>query len=252
MLSKSEYVDYCKRFKTVYGYLKKNSKPVSRVIAEICALREYDVSCMGSILSDAGFIYPEGCDFSVLKSDRFKDLGLYSEGTFLLSGRYIFPVYDMLGNIIALIGWFPDKKKYITTPSKLFSKDCLFYGMEQIGVSGLGKDYILVEGIFDSLSVRSLGLNCIAHMGIASSRYKTLMYSFFGNLLGIPDNDAEGRNVVKTDGWKLPVKGKYLQWRGSRLKDIDNLINMYDRSEIKSILKNDVWSEPDRVVTIEV
>lgn len=251
MLSKSEYADYCKRFKTVYNYLKKHSKPAKKVVAEICELREYSLSDMGGILNKAGFIYPVDCDTSMLGSAKFNDLGLYSEGAFLLEGRYIFPVYDMLGNIIALIGWFPDKKKYITTPSKLFSKDCLFYGMEQIGVSGLGKKYILVEGIFDSLSVRSLGINCVAQMGISSSRYKSVMYSFFGGILGIPDNDAEGRNVVFEDGWKLPVNSKYLRWIGNNLKDIDNIVNMYDRSEVKSVLK-DAWKEPDRVVTIEI
>lgn len=251
MLSKSEYVDYCKRFKQVYNYLKKHSKPVNKVVSEICLIRGYDIADMGGILKEAGFIYPIDCDTSMFGSAKYKDLGLYGEGAFLLHGRYIFPVYDMLGNIVALIGWFPDKKKYITTPSRLFSKDCLFYGMEQIGVSGLGKHYVLVEGIFDSLSVRSLGINCIAQMGITSSRYKNLMYSMFGGILGIPDNDAEGRNVVVTDGWKLPVKGKYLRWKGNNLKDIDNIINMYDRSEVRSVLK-DAWKEPDRVVTIEI
>ena len=153
----------------------------------------------------------------------------------------------MVGNIVALIGWFPDEKKYITTPSRLFSKKCLFYGMEQLSMTGIGKNYFIVEGIFDSLSVRSLGYNCVAMMGISVSRYTEVLYSLFKNIVAIPDNDNEGRRVITEDRWRLPSNGKYLRLKGN-CKDIDDVLKVYDMSNVF----DDVWAVYDKVVTVDL
>lgn len=253
MLSRDVYADYCKRFKIVWKYLQSVSKSPERVISEICSIRGYDMERMYPVLKRHGFCYIDGDDkFEELKKAG-DDLALFNkDGYFLLTGKYIFPVYDMLGNIVALIGWFPDEKKYVTTPSRLFSKSGMFFGMEQLGNTGIGKPYILVEGIFDCLSVQSLGFNCIAQMGISSSRYKEVLYTLFKNLLAIPDNDRQGIDVVVNDKWKLPVGGKYMRWRGGcYLKDIDALCNSYTREDVRELLQ-DVWKQKDRVVMVEL
>ena len=253
MLTKEQYSDYCKRFKKAWGFLQKHSCKKETVIKAICEFREYDISRMFGILDTAGFIFiNEGtCDYEKLKS-LGDDLGLFTEkGRFLLENRFIFPVYDMVGNVIALIGWFPDEKKYITTPSKFFSKDCLFFGLEQLSTTGLNKNYIIVEGIFDSLSIRSLGIPCIAMMGISSSRYKILMYSLFKQLVAIPDADSEGRKVLLEDKWKLPTRSRYVKWSGIDLKDIDDLVKRYESADLKEIFES-IFLEQDRIVTIEL
>lgn len=212
-------------------------------------LREYYPERMSNILSKAGFLYIEDESCYEKLRNAGEDLGLFtSEGKFLLAGRYIFPVFDMLGNVIALIGWFPDEKKYITTPSKLFSKSCLFYGIEQLSTTGINQPYVLVEGIFDCLSVRSLGIPCIAQMGIDSSRYKIAMYSLFSTLLAIPDNDTEGRKVLESDKWSLPSNGKYLRWVGDSSKDIDKLCNSYEEDDVRDLLMN-AFNNRKRVIT---
>ena len=131
-----DYKEYCNNFKVVYSYLQKNSKPLDDIVKEVCEYRLYFDSHerWKNILSEVGmlFVSSDTCNFEVLKDKRFEDMALFSkEGNFLLNNRYIIPVRDMLGNIIALIGWYPDSKKYITTPSKYFTKNCLFFGMEQ-------------------------------------------------------------------------------------------------------------------------
>lgn len=237
LLSREEYKNYCKRFKQVYLFLQSNSKPQPQVVKEICMIREYYPERMSNILSKAGFLFIEDDTCYEKLKNAGGDLGLFtSEGKFLLAGRYIFPVFDMLGNIIALIGWYPDSKKYITTPSKLFSKSCLFYGIEQLSTTGINQKYVLVEGIFDCLSVRSLGIPCIAQMGIDSSRYKSAMYSLFNMLLGIPDNDEEGRDVIAFDKWSLPSNSKYFKWTGDSSKDIDKLCNSYEEEDVRELL----------------
>lgn len=254
MLSQEEYKTYCNTFKAVWMYLKSVSEDNNVVIQNICRYRNYDIERMYDILNNIGFIFINKDKFDKRKiAVLSKDYGLMTEsGEFLLTDRFIFPVKDMLGNIIALIGWYPDEKKYITTPSKLFSKECLFFGMEQLGKVGIGHDFVLVEGIFDCISVQSLGLNCIAQMGIATSRYKETLYSLFRRIVAIPDADTEGRKVVAQDKWKLPVSGRYFRWSGTQgIKDIDDLIRNYESEDVKELLL-EVFNETDRVVTVKL
>lgn len=251
MLKEQEYNEYCKKYNSIEKYLRDNSEKPMDVALEICKLREYYPERMAMTLIDAGFMYlKEGTDLSRLYA-MGNDFGLFKEDTFILKDRFIFPVKDMLGNTIALIGWFPDEKKYITTPSKLFSKTCLFYGMEQLSKTGIRKPYVLVEGIFDSLSVRSIGLNCIAQMGISTSRYKTIMYGLFSKLVGIPDNDPEGRKVLVNDEWNIPSNGKYFRWVGDPCKDIDNFINSYEEEDVREVLLN-AFNSTERIVNCRV
>lgn len=250
MLGREEYLDYVERYNEAWKYLFECSMPLDEVVMEICSLRGYDISRMGKILRDAGFIFLRdgSCDFDRLRGYG-SDLGLYSKGgSFILGGRFIFPVKDMLGNVVALIGWYPDEKKYVTTPSRLFSTACMFYGMESLGTTGVGRSYYLVEGIFDCLSMRSLGLNCVAMMGVGCSRYKTCLYTLFKDIIAIPDADNVGRKVLLNDEWSLPLGSKYFKWQGINVKDIDALINMYDYDDVKRLLL-DIRSEKARIVT---
>lgn len=254
MLSQEQYKAYCKQYKGIENFLKKRGRVGDDVLREICALRGYYPERMCSILKEAGFFYLEELSEVDIKKLRKlgPDYGLFSkEGNFILNNRYVFPVRDMLGNTIALIGWYPDTKKYITTSSRLFSKQGLFFGMEQLQKTGLGKPYFLVEGIFDCLSVRSLGFNCVAQMGITDSRYKNVMYSFFSRLVAIPDNDPEGRGVVGYDKWHLPRNGKYFRWIGDKSKDIDTLCNSYEYEDVKDLLEG-IHEDKRRVVTVRV
>lgn len=255
MLDKEEYLGYCKRFNALYKYLKSCSRNQEEVVKEICEYRGYLVDRMSNTLIEAGFLFLDMSKVSLDKVRRFgDDLALFSSnGHFLMQDRYVFPVRDMMGNVLALIGWYPDEKKYVTTPSKLFSKECLFYGMEQLGKTGLGSKYILTEGIFDSLSARSLGLNSVAQMGISSSRYKEVLYTMFKQLVGVPDIDEQGRDVLSHDKWKIPINGKYFRWSNPRyyMKDLDCFINSYDFNDVKGLL-SEVFNENQRIVTINL
>lgn len=269
MSLQKDYKEYCDKFNTVWKYLQSCSKDVDTIVEEVCSHRLYFDSFdkWKRIFSETGIAYVSSstCDYSKLQGRNFEDLALFSDTEdgkkyFILNERYILPVRDMLGNVIALIGWYPDTKKYITTPSKYFSKDCLFFGMEQIGKTGLGKDYFVVEGIFDSLSLRALGYNAIAMMGIDSSRVKMAMYGLFRKLVAIPDNDKQGRKVLKGDLWKVPRNGCYLRWTGSfedaegdmiSIKDIDQLCRMYEDDSIKHML-DECIKHKNRVIKVEI
>lgn len=255
MLSQEEYRDYCRRYNSVWKYLRMCSYDEDMVIESLCQERGYDKDRMEGILSkiEVCFVNPDKFDFNRIRRLDKGELGLSTpSGNFLLMGRYILPVRDMLGNIIAMIGWYnQEDKKYVTTPSRLFSKECLFYGMEQFD-SGIGKPFVVVEGIFDSISVRSLGLRCVAMMGITPSRYKTELFSLMGRVLAVPDGDKEGRKVVREDTWNLPARGKYFCWSGAKgIKDIDDLVKSFEAEDVKGLLL-DAFKEPDRVVNVRL
>lgn len=252
MVSEKEYKDYCNRYRKVMSYLKGYSKPSYQVALEICAIRGYNPNRMVSVLEDAGFMFiqDENCLSKLKDSPYIYDLGLFNEeGNFILKGRYIFPICDMLGNTIALVGWYPDSKRYITTPSRFFSKNLLFYGLEQLSRTGVGKPYFLVEGIFDSLSIRSLGLPCIAQMGINTSKYKKVMYSLFGRVLAIPDNDSEGRKVWQEDRWGIPSNSAYMKWSGGNCKDVDDICKTYVPEDVRDLLVSSFNDKTSRIVT---
>lgn len=262
-----DYKDYCNKFNAVWKFLSSNSKNIDDIVKEICELRLYYNSFdrWKNILSKVGvvFVSKETCDFSKLKRDDFKDLALFTDtGEFLLNERYIIPVRDMIGNIIALIGWYPDSKKYITTPSKYFSKDCLFFGLEQLSDTGIGKNYFVVEGIFDCLIIQSLGYNAVACMGITNSRIKETLFGLFRKVVAIPDNDTQGRRVLTRDLWRLPSNGSYLRWVGKiglgdnneesvNIKDIDRFCSLFEEDSIKELFDTCFLSK-ERIIKIEI
>ena len=105
-----EYKAYCKEFKSVERYLRKYGASQDIVNYNICNLRGYRLEQMNDILTEAGFIYIEDNSvYDALEGNVPEELGLFKNGQFLLSGRFIFPVRDMLGNTLAMIGWFPDE-----------------------------------------------------------------------------------------------------------------------------------------------
>lgn len=149
-------------------------------------------------------------------------------GNYLLAGRYAIPIRDIAGKVTALVGWYPDVKKYITTSTYGFSKDGQFFNMECFQKSFDG-DYpkykdeetgevlestglvYLVEGIFDTLSLRSLGFPVLGNMGLDMSLMKTEILSRFGKVIAIPDNDNAGKGTNPyLNG--ISGKGKKMAW----------------------------------------
>lgn len=259
-----DYESYVEKYNIVWDYLKKSSRPHSEVVSEVCEYRKYfgGEKSWGDFLKNKMVCVTESCcDFSLMRKDEFKELALFTEtGRFLLEGRYIVPVTDMLGNVVALIGWYPDDKRYITTPSKYFSKECMYFGMEQLGKRGLNKPFFIVEGIFDSLNIRRLGFNAMANMGVSSSRVKKKMYGLFSKLIFISDNDETGRKVLKEDRWSTPSTSTFFSWSGTfdfgdgveaGIKDVDLLCSLFEEDDLKNILQECVDSK-DSLITLKL
>ena len=192
------------------------------VISEVMSLRKYTTSpyseAMRETLREVGvFKIDYLSEIEMIAPDvLLEDLKLYGlvdrNGNYLLSGRYAIPIRDIDGLVTAVVGWFPDVKKYVTTPTYGFSKDGQFFNMECFSKSFNG-DYpkykdeetgevleskglvYLVEGIFDTLSLRSLGFPALGNMGLDMSMAKTEILTRFGKVIAIPDNDNAGHKT---------------------------------------------------------
>lgn len=180
---------------------------------------------------------------------RFPDLGLVTKpkdgslGRFLLEGRVILPIRGVSGNIFSIVGWYPDEKRYITAPSKYFSKRVLFYGLEQL--SNKPKNIVLTEGIFDSIAVRSTGIPALGTMGVTVDQVKMRQLELFNKVLAIPDRDKTGKKVIATQGWSLPRGSTYLRLVQNEeglpkhlvIKDIDDICKLYPPEDVRGILE---------------
>lgn len=199
-------------------------------------------------------------DSDLLGKNRV-DLGLVtSNDNFLLNNRYLIPVNDTAGNLVAMIGYYADFKKYITTPSPFFSKDVLFFNFAdayKLSWSEYNGYVVLVEGIFDCLSLKSIGLPAIATMGSSVSKVKGELLKSFKKVLAIPDDDATGRkalNRYSKFGWQVPSNTTFLKFKGGyfsfdgvllKCKDMDNFVSWYEENDVREILLSYADSKED-------
>lgn len=250
----------------VFPYYKRCVKSLSEVytniqnsfsadsFAELARIRGYVGDEQNKLIREMNLGYCEGIleeDLGDMKSD----LGLVSSNNnFLLEGKFIIPVEGVSGDIISLIGYYPDipSKKYITLPTPFFSKDCMFFNFKQayeLSFKEFGGLVFLVEGIFDCLSLRSIGLPCIATMGSNVSDTKKEILKVFRKVIAIPDNDNTGRRALnrrdKRYGWRVPDNTTMIRFDGGsvtigyqtlKVKDMDNFVSWFEADDVREIL----------------
>lgn len=244
------YYEKCVRELTIqYEFLK--SLFTEDYVDELCKIRGYVSDSQHNLIEHLELGY---CSISDVDSlgEFASEIGLVSKnGNFLLNNRYIIPVYDISNNLIALIGYLNDEKKYITTPSPFFSKELLFFNFRHaydLSWRDFNGVVFLVEGVFDCLSLRSIGLPAIATMGSDVSELKCEFLKFFKKVVAIPDDDKVGRRALNKfgyKGWKLPHTATIVKFKGGTLdmgerelhcKDIDNFVSWYEESDVIEIL----------------
>lgn len=252
------YNKCCKELQEKYEFMQTLFNDT--YVDELCNMRGYVDEDQKNLIKEMRLGYCEIED-SELLGDMRSELGLVSrKDNFLLPNRFIIPMYDVAGNLSALIGYYSDFKKYITTPSPFFSKECQFFNFKQ-AYELSWKEYngfvILVEGIFDCLSLRSIGLPAIATMGSSVSKTKGELLKLFKKVLAIPDDDDTGRkalNRYSRFGWKVPdnttflkFDGGYLNFGGNLLhcKDMDNFVSWYEADDVRDTLLSFYDSKED-------
>lgn len=257
-----ELRDYLAEYRKVWGYIKSQADPDG--ITQLAKQRLYSQQPILDTLDQLEMVYLNRETFIPPPYEKVSsELGLFTDPAktgkdpfFLLTGRFVLPIKDISGNVIALVGWAKDNLKYVTTASKHFSKATMFFGMENLCEprrNGMGT--WVVEGIFDRVSLESLGCRAFATMGINTDVRKNAMYSMMGRIVGVPDNDVKGREVIQKNSWDLPMGSSYFRWKGSyqgidesgkpfehKLKDVDDLNKLYQHSDMQEML-SDVYRD---------
>ena len=244
------YRQCCKDFEIAYEYIK--SLFSDTYVDELCQMRGYVGKEQRNLIQSMQLGCCEIEDLDLL-GENAKNLGLVTENNnFILNNRYVIPVYDMVGNLVSLIGYFNDRKKYITVSSPYFSKEMMLFNYKQaydLSWSEFDGYVILVEGIFDCLSLRSLGLPAVATMGANVPYNKGLLLRNFKKVLCVPDDDATGRrslNRYSRYGWKVPSNATFLRLHGGlfemgdgeslHCKDMDDFVSWYEADDVREIL----------------
>lgn len=238
-----EYGEYVKRMTDAWYYLSGESKyPKDKIIEGLYASRGYspDREGLKKVLEevDLGYVFPQ-----VKTKEEWSALGILSKnGRNMLEGRYVIPIRDFMGGIIALVGWWDDNRKYITCGSpKWFSKSKCLFGQEQAKDGWQTQGLYVCEGIFDTLAIRSCGLRAVGCMGTAMTPVKRAMLSLTAGgsrILGIPDQDDAGDSVVKEDLWGIHGYGGYLRWNAKTFgKDIDDMVSNAGEEQGRELLQ---------------
>lgn len=192
-----------------------------------------DIKMVGRLLED-----------EILDNEFYQLAGIETEsGQYLLSDRYIVPIRDITGEVTAWVGWYPDNRKYVTTPTYGFSKNAQFFNVECYRDCWEKQDGVifLVEGIFDTLALRSLGFAALGNMGIELSPTKADMLLRYKKVIAINDNDIVGQSANKYSGYAKKEKVWYLPPNHcvvllpDGVKDADDLIRDYEcRTELEN------------------
>lgn len=136
--------------------------------------------------------------FRDLLKKKFPDynldaMGLYNSfGDCIFAGRYIFPIKDSRGNIVAFSGRSLDESeaKYVNSPeTTYFKKSFTLYNLYR--AKSFSSIYV-VEGFMDALSLINCGIiNVVASMGTAFSNSHLSLLKEKDIILSL-DNDKAG------------------------------------------------------------
>lgn len=244
---RKELTEFFNKMVSLYG--------TNELIHELMMHRKYTRPEMFEALKNLGVFKVDHLSDITLFVDvtdkQFKEWGLVTEaGNYLLSGLYVVPIKDIQGDVIALVGWNPlgGNRKYITTATIGFSRDASFFNFDSFKLAHekWGGVTYLVEGIFDTVALMSLGLPALGAMGVELSALKIQMLNRYKKVVSIPDRDATGYGVNPLTN-HFSGKAKRIQWKIEtdhvfvllpvpeidddeevRVKDIDDYVNNFD------------------------
>jgi len=157
-----------------------------------------------------------------LKSKGYSDeilsqCGLFTKGKKgelldLFRGRLMFPIFDVLGKVIAFGGRILDdgNPKYINSPETvIYSKQRNLYGLN-FAKASKEKKMIIVEGYMDVISMHQAGvINTVASLGTAlTERQLDLISRFTEEVVLFYDSDAAGQAAALRGLQMLLQRGK--------------------------------------------
>lgn len=189
----------------------------------ICAekLRYLDVQTF--LDADAFMVQPD-VDPWVLPEDlRHDSLGFCRDNRIIFSGRLVYPVKDVKGDVMGWCGYdkWEDSKYLDSINNGYKAKVTTFYGMEKLEEAYNNTEPVFfVEGIVCCLFLRQCGLQAFATLGSHISPYVVKIVSRLGHrAVFITDSDEAGTKYRRQVRRVLPMARCY---QSTIAKDIDD------------------------------
>lgn len=236
LVSSEEYFDYAHKLESLYDDIRHQS--CFSNLDNLFIQRKYTKSCQRDYIRALGVGY---VDPSYWRRGM-QELGLEDKrGDFQLAGRFLIPVRDVTGNMLTMIGWSPRGTKYMTCHTRYFKKAISFFGMDFAlkASQSYGGCAVVVEGMFDCISLQSLGLPALATMGSAVGQVKCVQLSaLFNKVVGLPDGDKVGQDSLPKgkSPWVLPSNATFLSLNLKGVKDADDLVTFCDADAVRRCL----------------
>lgn len=178
------------------------------------------------------------------------------DGTCKWLGTYMIPIRGVNKEIVGFTGFNPASNliymdneingtdleipvKYIISSKTVF--DRLNYFLCPMGIMNAIKDeyIVIVDGVFDSLTLASNGINVAALLGSDVSEQLLYQLSFVKNIFVANDNDDAGLRLLNIIQTRF---SKAVQIKQSKTKDLDEFITKYGPRDLKYKIMNSMNS----------
>ena len=234
-----------KKLNELAEYFKVNEEGYEDMLHYVASKRQLKYE---TIKESGAFFINEDTPIALIPEEyQHESYGLCRNNRVMYAGRCVFPVYDVKGDIMGFCGWDSVlKPKYLDSMNYGYkAKRNCFYGMERLNeYYNNSKPVIVVEGLFDCLLLRELGLQSFAMLGSMLSYYVVIILKRFGNrLIVIPDNDNyEGLTVEETagEGFVNQVFRKLPEARVFQTVNFKDLNDCWRDEEHKQYLETDL------------
>lgn len=198
-------------------------------------------------LNDAdGFMVTDDFPFEHFPEElRHDSFGFCKESHFIFSGRFVFPVKDVKGNVMGFVGYDKfEEPKYLDSKNHGYkAKHSTFLGMEKMPEYYESNHLFVVEGSICMLWLRENGFNAVSTLGSYLNPYSVRIFRRFGNrVIFIPDADEAGAKYARSVKSELP-QARVL--RPLKAKDVDDsrVVNEAEvKIELQAIIKNPFFS----------
>lgn len=190
--------DQRKKLNELVEYFKVNEEGYEEMLEYVSSKRQLKYETIKE--SGAFFINDEKPIALIPDEYRHESYGICRNNRVVYSGRCVFPVYDVRGDVMGFCGWDDVlKPKYLDSMNYGYkAKRNCFYGMEKLSeYYSSNKPVVVVEGLFDCLLLRENGVQALATLGSMISGYVlVILKRFKDRLIMMPDNDNYDGTVI--------------------------------------------------------
>lgn len=192
-----EMLRYRKALTDYVNRLRDNSNKDK--LYNLAEVRQFDVE----LLDRLGIFYIDKEAEMLVPNEEGKiDLGFYkrigiispTNNRPIYSDRYIIPIYDLNGYVMALVGYsLTSKQRYIYSNTRYFFRNDILYNLE-VYERCIRDGYVIVtEGITDCIRLLDMGFtNVMSTAGAHKSLWMMQLLDNIENVIFIPDRDRAG------------------------------------------------------------